>query len=258
MSKLRILVPVKRVLDYQLKPVLNAARTGIETQGFKFSINPFDDIALEEALKLESALPKGTVTTHAVSIGSNPQCCDILRNCLAKGIHDVTWINSGKYDLQPLAIAKILKQFVTQGDYNLVLLGKQAIDDDSGQTGQMLAGLLNWSQLTNVSSVTVESDNITVTSETDGIQDQILQASLPCVVTADLRLNTPRYVPLPKLMKVKRKPIKELSLEKDFSNVDIQSRLNIVSLHEPAVKKPGIVVGSVDELIAKLKESKVI
>lgn len=258
MSKLRILVPVKRVLDYQLKPVLNAAGTAIETQGFKFSINPFDDIALEEALQLEAALPKGTVTTHAISIGSNPQCRDILRNCLAKGIHDVTWINSGKYDLQPLAIAKILKQFVMQGNYNLVLLGKQAIDDDSGQTGQMLAGLLNWPQLTNASSVKVGLGNLTVISETDGTQDQTLKAPLPCVVTADLRLNTPRYVSLPKLMKVKRKPIKELFLEKDFSTVDIDPRLNVVSLNEPTVKKPGIVVDSVDELIAKLKESKVI
>lgn len=122
----------------------------------------------------------------------------------------------------------------------------------------MFIGLLNSPQLTNVSSVKVGSRNLTVISETDGTQDQTLKAPLPCVVTADLRLNTPRYVSLPKLMKVKRKPIKELSLEKDFSTVDIDPRLNVVSLNEPTVKKPGIVVDSVDELIAKLKESKVI
>ncbi|CAL9728084.1 probable electron transfer flavoprotein subunit beta [Monosporozyma unispora] len=262
MNKLKVLVPVKRVLDYQLKPVLNSAKSGIETTGFKFSINPFDDIAIEEALNLQSSLPKGSVTTHAVSIDSNGHCRDILKNCLAKGIQDVTWINTQDTPaLEPLAIAKILKQFVTEGDYNMVLLGKQAIDDDSNHTGQMLAGLLNWPQLTNASKVEVSKeklDMVTVTSETDQAADQVLNAPLPCVITADLRLNTPRYVSLPKLMKVKRKPIKELTLNKNFPDIDVSQRLNIVSLNEPELKKPGIVVGSVDELITKLKESKLI
>lgn len=258
--KLNVLVPVKRVLDYQLKPVLNSARSGIETAGFKFSINPFDDIAIEEALKLQTTLPKGSVTTHAVSIDSNPSCRDILKNCLAKGIQDVTWINSETNVLEPLAIAKILKQFVNKGEYNMVLLGKQAIDDDSSHTGQMLAGLLNWPQLTNASKVEVskEIDHVTVTSETDQTADQVLKSSLPCIITADLRLNTPRYVSLPKLMKVKRKPIRELTLTKDFPEIDITPRLTTISLNEPEVKKPGIIVGSVDELISKLKESKLI
>lgn len=258
MNKLRILVPVKRVLDYQLKPVLNSAKSGIETQGFKFSINPFDDIAIEEALKLQTLSPSSTVT-HAVAIDSNPAVRDILRNCLAKGIKDVTWINNeNKNSLEPLIVAKILKQIVVRGQYNMVILGKQAIDDDFGHTGPMLAGLLGWPQLTNASKIEVEGDTVTAATETDHTEDQVLQTQLPCVITADLRLNSPRYVSLPKLMKVKRKPIKELTLSKDFPDVDTTLRLDIVSLDEPAEKKPGVVLGSVDELITKLKESKLI
>lgn len=263
--KLNILVPVKRVLDYQLKPVINSARTGIETgPGVKFSINPFDDIALEESLKLQKSLTQIPTHIHAVTIGDHPQGCkDILRNCLAKGANDVTWINTsslGKKVPDQLSIAKALSQFVKKHDINMVLLGKQAIDDDCGHVGPMLAGLLDWPQLTNASKVVVSDPStgqIQVTRETeDG--DRIFESHWPCVITADLRLNTPRYVSLPKLMKVKRKPIKELDWSKEFADIDTTPQIDTISLTEPNLKKQSVVLGSVDELIARLKNDKVI
>ena len=268
MTKLKILVPVKRVLDYQLKPLLNKTHSGIETQGAKFSCNPFDDIAIEEALQLKTKFPDLVQSTHAVSIGTESNK-DILRNCLAKGIDSVTLIETPPgvdttgsniaSSLEPLAVARILSKFVTDNGFNFVIMGKQAVDDDFNSTGQMLAAMLKWSQALNACKVDLDSmgKSVTVTSESDG-GETVVRAQLPVVVTTDLRLNQPRYVGLPKLMKVKRKPIPKLSIETDFKEVDISNRLKVLSVDQPKQKAPGVIVKDVDELVAKLKESRVI
>ena len=207
-SKLKILVPVKRVIDFAIKPRINKAQTGVETKGVKFSINPFCDIALEESIRIREA-HKGLVEKiHAVSIGPT-KAQDILRTALAKGADSTTLIDVGDEEVEPLTVAKLLQKTVEKEDSNLVILGKQAIDDDSNQTGQMLAGLLNWPQATNASKVEIDGDNITVTREIDGGSDT-LRAKLPMIVTTDLRLNEPRYASLPNIMKAKKKPLEKL------------------------------------------------
>ena len=268
MTKLKILVPVKRVLDYQLKPLLNKTHTGIETQGDKFSCNPFDDIAIEEALQLKTKFPDLIESTHAVSIGTESNK-DILRNCLAKGIDSVTLIETPPSvdttgsniasSLEPLAVAKILSKFVVDNGFNFVIMGKQAVDDDFNSTGQMLAAMLQWPQALNACKVDLDSrgESVTVTSESDG-GETVVRARFPVVITTDLRLNQPRYVGLPKLMKVKRKPIPKLSIETDFKEVDISNKLKVLSVDQPKQKAPGVMVKDVDELVAKLKESRVI
>lgn len=262
MSKqgLKILVPVKRVLDHQIKPLVNKAHTGVDIEGLKFSINPFDDIAIEEALQIKAKLPNDT-STHAVSIGAVKNQ-DILRNCLAKGIDNVTLIEddvSSNNQLEPLAVAKVLQKFVNDNNFNCVILGKQAIDDDFNNTGQMLAGLLNWPQATNACNVQIKEDisEVTVTREIDG-GEEVVKAKLPIIITTDLRLNTPRYVGLPKLMKVKRKPIPKKTLKSDFSDIDVSPRLETIAVEEPKEKQPGIMLKNVDELVEKLKDAKVI
>lgn len=249
MSKLRILVPVKRVIDYAIKPRINKARTGVETKGVKFSMNPFCDIALEESLKLREAHKDLVETIHAVLIGPT-KSQDILRTALAKGADSTTLVDVGETEVEPLSVAKLLQQVVEKQKLNLVILGKQAIDDDSNQTGQILAGLLKWPQATNALKVEVSGDSVKVTREVDGGADT-LQAKLPLIITTDLRLNEPRYALLPNIMKAKKKPLEKLKAA-DLG-VDVQSRLEVLLVEEPPAREPGIKVESVDELVLKLK-----
>ncbi|CAG90312.1 DEHA2G06974p [Debaryomyces hansenii CBS767] len=253
-SKLKILVPVKRVIDFAIKPRINKAQTGVETKGVKFSINPFCDIALEESIRIREA-HKGLVEKiHAVSIGPT-KAQDILRTALAKGADSTTLIDVGDEEVEPLTVAKLLQKTVEKEDSNLVILGKQAIDDDSNQTGQMLAGLLNWPQATNASKVEIDGDNITVTREIDGGSDT-LRAKLPMIVTTDLRLNEPRYASLPNIMKAKKKPLEKLKVS-DLG-IELSKRLETLKVEEPPQREAGVKVESVDELISKLKELKAI
>lgn len=253
-SKLKILVPVKRVIDFAIKPRINKAQTGVETKGVKFSINPFCDIALEESIRIRET-HKGLVEKiHAVSIGPT-KAQDILRTALAKGADTTTLIDVGDEEVEPLTVAKLLQKTVEKENSNLVILGKQAIDDDSNQTGQMLAGLLNWPQATNASKVEIDGDNITVTREIDGGSDT-LRAKLPMIVTTDLRLNEPRYASLPNIMKAKKKPLEKLKVS-DLG-IELSKRLETLKVEEPPQREAGVKVESVDELISKLKELKAI
>lgn len=253
-TKLKILVPVKRVIDYAIKPRINKAGTGVETKGVKFSMNPFCDIALEESLRIKEA-NKGLVEKiHAVSIGPT-KAQDILRTALAKGVDSTTLIDVGETEVEPLTVAKILQKVIEKEQSNLIILGKQAIDDDANQTGQILAGLLNWPQATNASKVEIEGDKISVTREVDGGSDT-LRASLPMIVTTDLRLNEPRYASLPNIMKAKKKPLEKLKAS-DLG-IELINRLETLKVEEPPTRSAGIKVDNVDELIAKLKEAKAI
>lgn len=253
-SKLKILVPVKRVIDFAIKPRINKTNTGVETKGVKFSINPFCDIALEESLRIKEA-NKGLVEKiHAVSIGP-AKAQDILRTALAKGADSTTLIDVGDEEIEPLTVAKLLQKTVEKQESNLVILGKQAIDDDANQTGQMLAGLLNWPQATNASKVEIDGDSVTVTREIDGGSDT-LRAKLPMIVTTDLRLNEPRYASLPNIMKAKKKPLEKLKAS-DLG-IELSKRLETLKVEEPPQREAGIKVESVDELISKLKELKAI
>lgn len=252
MTKLNILVPVKRVVDFAIKPRIS--KNAIDTKGLKFSINPFCDIALEESLRIKEA-NKGLVEKiHAVLIGPT-KAQDVLRTALAKGVDTLTLVDVGDAEVEPLAVAKILQKVVEKEQSNLIFLGKQAIDDDSNQTGQILAGLLNWPQATNASKVEIDGDNVTVTREVDGGAD-VLRAKLPIIVTADLRLNEPRYASLPNIMKAKKKPLEKLKAA-DLG-VDIANRLQTLKVEEPPARSAGVKVDSVDELISKLKESEAI
>lgn len=247
---LRILVPVKRVIDAAVKPRVNKTNTGVETQGVKFSINPFCEIALEEAVKLKEG-NKGLVESiHAVSIGPT-KAQDILRIALAKGADTSTLVDIGKAEApEPLAVAKLLQKVVEKENSNIILLGKQAIDNDSNQTGQILAGLLKWPQATNAAKVVVEGDKVTVTREVDGGEETI-SSKLPIVITTDLRLNEPRYASLPNIMKAKKKPL--TAVKPADLGVDITNRLQTVSFNYPPTRKAGVVVGSTEELVEKLK-----
>ncbi|KAH3670774.1 hypothetical protein OGAPHI_001290 [Ogataea philodendri] len=254
-SKVRILLPVKRVIDAALKPRINKTQTGIESAGVKFSINPFDDIAVEEAIKIKNEHKDLVESIHAVSIGP-AKAQDILRIALAKGADTSTLIDVQDQEVEPLQVSKILKAVQERQNSNLIILGKQAIDDDSNQTGQMLAGLLNWPQATNASKVKINSDStVEVEREIDG-GVEVVKASLPMIITTDLRLNEPKFVTLPKMMKAKKKPLEKLKVE-DLG-VSIEKRLEILKLEDPPARQGGLKVGSVDELIAKLKELKAI
>lgn len=252
-SKIKILVPVKRVIDAALKPRINKTKTGVESQGVKYSINPFDDIAVEEACKIRKN-NKGLIESiHAVSIGPS-KAKEVLRTALAKGVDTSSLVDVGNEEVEPLVVSKILKSFVEREGSNLVVLGKQAIDDDSNQVGQMLAGLLGWSQATNAAKITIGKDGIVeVEREIDG-GVEIVKAPLPMVISTDLRLNEPKFVTLPKMMKAKKKPLETVKVA-DL-NIDISKRLETISLEEPAARKPGVMVKDVDELISKLKELK--
>jgi len=249
---MKVLVPVKRVVDFNVKVRVKADGTGVETANVKMSMNPFDEIAVEEAVRLKEA---GTATEIiAISVGS-AQCQETLRTALAIGADRAILVET-TVETQPLAVAKILKAVVAKEQPGLVLLGKQAIDDDSNQTGQMLAALLNWSQATFASKVKVSGNTLEVTREVDGGLET-LSVNLPAVVTTDLRLNEPRYVTLPNIMKAKKKPFETVT--PDALGVDVAPRLKTLKVQEPPKRSAGQMVKSVTELVQKLKnEAKVI
>jgi electron transfer flavoprotein beta subunit len=249
---MKAIVAVKRVVDYNVKVRVKADGSGVETANVKMSMNPFDEIAVEEAVRLKE---KGVVTEIvAVSLGVS-QAQETLRTALAMGADRAILVESTA-DLQPLAVAKLLKALVEKEQPQLVFLGKQAIDDDSNQTGQMLAALLGWPQGTFASKVVVEGDRVAVTREVDGGLETVSLA-LPAIVTVDLRLNEPRYASLPNIMKAKKKPLDVVTPE--ALGVDVTPRLKVLKVAEPPKRQGGGKVGSVSELVDKLKnEAKVI
>ena len=244
---MKILVPVKRVVDYNVKIRVKADGSGVELANVKMSMNPFDEIAVEEAIRLKEA-GKATEIV-AVSIGPQ-QASETIRTALAMGA-DRGILVKAEGIVEPLAVAKILKAIVEAEKPGLVILGKQAIDDDSNQTGQMLAALLGWAQGTFASKIAIEGDSVSVTREVDGGL-QTVKLKAPAIVTTDLRLNEPRYASLPNIMKAKKKPIDEKT-PADYG-VDIKPRLEVVKTSEPAGRKSGVKVGSVAELVGKLKD----
>ncbi|MGE0748008.1 MAG: electron transfer flavoprotein subunit beta/FixA family protein [Rhodospirillales bacterium] len=244
---MKVLVAVKRVVDPNVKVRVKADRTGVETANVKMSMNPFDEIAVEEAVRLQEA---GTAKeTIAVSMGIQ-QCQETIRTALAMGIDRGIHVLTDK-ELQPLAVAKLLKAIVDKEKPDLVILGKQAIDDDSNQTGQMLAGLLGWSQGTFASKVKPADGAAEVTREVDGGLE-VIKLKLPAVVTTDLRLNEPRYASLPNIMKAKKKPIEALT--PDALGVDVTPRLVTLKIDEPPPRKGGGKVADVAELVTKLRD----
>ena len=243
---MKILVPVKRVVDFNAKVRVKADGSGVELSDVKMSINPFDEIAVEEAIRLKEK--GGATEVVAVSIGP-AQAEDTLRTALAMGADRGILIGFDA-ELEPLAVAKVLKAVAIEEKAELIILGKQAIDYDCDQTGQMLAALLGWPQGTFASKVTLDADSLIVTREVDG-GHQTVKLKLPAVVTADLRLNQPRYASLPNIMKAKKKPIARKALES--LGIDIHSRLDILKMAEPPRRKAGVKVASVTELINKLK-----
>ena len=243
---MKILVCVKRVVDYNVKIRVKGDGTGVELANVKMSMNPFDEIAVEEAVRLKE---KGGVTEIvAVSVGP-AQAADTIRTALAMGA-DRGILVKAEGTVEPLAVAKILKGVVEAEAPDLVILGKQAIDDDCNQTGQMLAGLLGWSQGTFASKLEIETGAARVTREVDGGL-QTVALTLPAIVTTDLRLNEPRYASLPNIMKAKKKPLEEKSAA-DFG-VDTTPRLEVVKTAEPKGRQAGVKLGSVDELVSALK-----
>ncbi len=243
---MKILVPVKRVVDYNVKIRVKPDGSGVDLANVKMSMNPFDEIAVEEAIRLKEA-GKATEIV-AISIGPQ-QASETIRTALAMGADRGILVKTDTV-AEPLAVAKILKALVEAEKPGLVILGKQAIDDDSNQTGQMLAALLGWPQGTFASKLAIEGDSILVTREVDGgLQTVKLQS--PAIVTTDLRLNEPRYASLPNIMKAKKKPIDEKT-PADVG-VDISPRLEVLKTVDPPGRKAGVKVGSVAELVAKLK-----
>ncbi len=249
---MKILVPVKRVVDYNVKVRVKADGTGVETAGVKMSMNPFDEIAIEEAVRLKE---KGVATeVIAISMGV-AACAETIRTALAMGADRGILVETD-VELQPLAVAKMLKALVAKEEPKLVIMGKQAIDDDMNATGQMLAALLGWPQGTFASKIEVTGDGITVIREIDGGLET-LALTLPAIITTDLRLNEPRYASLPNIMKARKKPIENVKPE--ALGVDPAPRLKLVSVAEPPKRVAGKKVGSVAELVSKLRtEAKVI
>jgi electron transfer flavoprotein beta subunit len=249
---MKVLVPVKRVVDFNVKVRVKSDGTGVDIANVKMSMNPFDEIAIEEATRLKEA---GKATeVIAVSCGV-AQCQETLRTAMAIGADRAILVETDA-ELQPLAVAKLLKAVADKEQPQLIILGKQAIDDDCNQTGQMLAALLGWPQATFASKVVVENGKATVTREVDGGLE-ILSLTLPAIVTTDLRLNEPRYVTLPNIMKAKKKPLD--TLKPAELGVDVAPRLKTVKVVEPAKRSAGIVVPDAATLVAKLRnEAKVI
>ena len=249
---MKVLVPVKRVIDYNVKVRVKADGTGVDLANVKMSMNPFDEIAVEEAIRLKEAGKADEIVV--VSIGVK-QAQETLRTALAMGADRailVTAADDVHTDIEPLAVAKILAAVAKEENPGLIIAGKQAIDNDMNATGQMLAALLGWSQATFASEVAVDGDTATVTREVDdGLQT--VKVKMPAVITADLRLNEPRYASLPNIMKAKKKPLDEKTAA-DYG-VDVSPRLTVVKTSEPPVRQAGIKVGSVDELVSKLKEA---
>jgi electron transfer flavoprotein beta subunit len=248
---MKVVVPVKRVIDYNVKVRVKADGTGVDLANVKMSMNPFDEIAVEEAIRLKE---KGVVTeVIVVSIGV-AKSQETLRTALAMGADRAILIEAAAdvhTDIEPLSVAKLLAAVVREEAPGLVICGKQAIDNDMNATGQMLSALLGWSQATFVSELAIEGDKAVVTREVDGGL-QTISVTMPTIVTVDLRLNEPRYASLPNIMKAKAKPL-AIKTPADYG-VDVAPRLTIVKTTEPAGRKAGIKVGSVDELIAKLKD----
>ncbi len=249
---MKVLVAVKRVIDYNVKIRVKADNSGVETANVKMSMNPFDEIAVEEAIRLK----EGGTASEVVVVSAGPtQSQETIRTALAMGADRGILVQSD-VDLQPLAVAKVLKAIVEKEQPTLVFLGKQAIDDDSNQTGQMLAALLGWAQGAFASKITIADAGAQVVREIDGGLETV-EVKLPAVMTADLRLNTPRYASLPNIMKAKKKPIETIKL--DELGVDVTPRLKILKVEEPPQREAGIKVGSVAELVDKLRnEAKVI
>ncbi len=245
---MKILVPVKRVVDFNVKIRVKPDGSGVELANIKMSMNPFDEIAVEEAIRLKEA-GKATEIV-AVSIGPQ-QASETIRTALAMGADRGILVKTDGGVVEPLAVAKILKGVVEAEQPGLVIMGKQAIDDDCNQTGQMLAALLNWPQGTFASRIVIEDGGLQVTREVDGGL-QTVKLKAPAIVTTDLRLNEPRYASLPNIMKAKKKPIDEKS-PGDYG-VDTKARLEIVKTAEPPGRKAGVKVGSVAELVGKLKD----
>ncbi|MGB3795549.1 MAG: electron transfer flavoprotein subunit beta/FixA family protein [Alteraurantiacibacter sp.] len=243
---MKILVPVKRVIDYNVKPRVKADGSGVDLANVKMSMNPFDEIAVEEALRLKEAGKAEEVV--AVSVGP-AKAQETLRTALAMGADRAILVETDEL-VEPLAVAKILKAIAEEENPGIVMLGKQAIDDDSNQTGQMLAALMNLPQGTFASKVEVDGDNVSVTREVDGGLETV-KLTLPAIVTTDLRLNEPRYASLPNIMKAKKKPLDTKS-PADFG-VDVAPRLTTTNVSEPPVRQAGEIVDDVDALVAKLK-----
>ncbi|MAQ38710.1 electron transfer flavoprotein beta subunit [Thioclava sp. ES.031] len=252
---MKVLVPVKRVIDYNVKARVKADGSGVDLANVKMSMNPFDEIAVEEAIRLKE---KGAVEEIiAVSIGVK-QAQETLRTALAMGADRAILVVAAddvQTDIEPLAVAKILAKVVEEEQPGMVILGKQAIDNDMNATGQMLAALLGWGQATFASEVVVEGEAAKVTREVDGGL-QTIEVKLPAIVTTDLRLNEPRYASLPNIMKAKKKPLDEKTA--DDYGVDVSPRLEVVKTTEPEARQAGEMVPDVDTLVAKLKEKGVV
>ncbi|WP_305971667.1 MULTISPECIES: electron transfer flavoprotein subunit beta/FixA family protein [unclassified Mameliella] len=252
---MKVLVPVKRVIDYNVKVRVKADGSGVDLANVKMSMNPFDEIAVEEAIRLKEAGKVDEVV--AVSIGVK-QSQETLRTALAMGADRAILVVAADdvhTDIEPLAVAKILAAIVKEEEPGLVLCGKQAIDNDLGATGQMLSALLGWSQAMYANKVDVEGDHAVVTREVDGGL-QTVKVKMPTIISTDLRLNEPRYASLPNIMKAKKKPLDEKTAE-DYG-VDVSPRLEIVSTGEPAARAAGEIVPDVDTLVAKLKEKGIV
>ncbi len=249
---MKVLVPVKRVVDYNVKVRVKADETDVDLSNVKMSMNPFDEIAVEEAVRLKE---KG-VATEVVAVSCGPAACqDTLRSAMAMGADRGILVESND-ELQPLAVAKLLKAICEKEGPSLLICGKQAIDDDSNQTGQMLAALMDWPQATFASKVELAGDKVTVTREIDGGLETLAMA-LPAVVTTDLRLNEPRYATLPNIMKAKKKPLDTIAA--DSLGVDVAPRLKTIKVSEPPKRAGGVKVADVADLINKLRnEAKVI
>ena len=249
---MKVLVPVKRVVDYNVKVRVKSDNSGVELDNVKMSMNPFDEIAVEEALRLKE---KGIATeVIAISIGST-QVQETIRNALAMGADSGIFVEAIN-NLEPLNIAKIISSIAKKENIHLLILGKQAIDDDMNATGQMIAALLGWPQATFASKIDISDEKAIVSREVDGGIENI-EVSLPAVISTDLRLNEPRYASLPNIMKAKKKPINQIQV--DELNLKIEQRLEILRVEEPAKRQSGIMLKTVDELVDKLKnEAKVI
>ena len=248
---MKLLVPVKRVIDYNVKPRVKSDGTGVDLANVKMSMNPFDEIAVEEALRLRE---KG-IATEVVAVSIGPaKAQETLRTALAMGADRAILVQTDD-PVEPLAVAKILAKIAEEEQPGLVILGKQAIDDDSNQTGQMLAALLGWAQGTFASKVEVDGESVNVTREVDGGLETV-KLKIPAIVTTDLRLNEPRYASLPNIMKAKSKPLANKT-PADYG-VDTAPRLETLNVREPSKREAGIKVASVDELIDRLKTAGVV
>ncbi len=243
---MKVLVGVKRVIDHNVNIRLKADNSGVETANVKMSMNPFDEIAVEEAVRLKEAGKVDEVIIASIGAAKSEET---LRTALAMGADRAILVEHDG-EVESLGVAKILKQLAEKEEVGLVILGKQAIDDDANQTGQMLSALLNWSQATFASQVDVEGDSVNVVREIDGGLETI-RVSLPSVITTDLRLNEPRFASLPNIMKAKKKPLEKMT-STDF-DVDLTPRLSLVSIREPEKRQAGVIVSDVAELVEKLK-----